>query len=70
MRVYKQEKIVGTLTHDDLRRAIEHEGLVIPKGASLQLTITVDGRNGGVEHLHIGWGVNFEITLPNAKTKE
>ncbi len=66
MKVEKQEKLVGTLTHEDLQRAIEREGLVIPKGSSIMLYVTVDGRNGGLEKLHIGWGVNFEITLPHA----
>lgn len=67
MKVEKEERLVGLLSHEDLRRAIEREGLVIPAGSSIMLYVTVDGRNGGIEKLHIGWGVNFEITLPHAK---
>lgn len=63
MKARRDSRIVGNLTTADLRRAIEREGLAIPKGSSLGLFITVDGRNGGVEKIHVGYGVNFEIII-------
>jgi hypothetical protein len=70
VKVAKEEKIVGVLTTDDLRRAIEREGLVIPSGSSLGLYLVVDGRYGGVEHIHVGYGVTFEFRLPYAKNEQ
>jgi hypothetical protein len=67
VKVTKEEKLVGSLSTEDLIRAIEREGLVIPKGASIGLFITVDGPHGGVERIHVGYGVAFEIILPHAQ---
>jgi hypothetical protein len=67
VNVAKEERLVGTLTTDDLRRALEREGLVIPKGGALGFYVVVNGKHGGTERVHVGYGLSFEVITDQRK---
>lgn len=60
MKVWKEDRVIGAITTDDIRRAIEREGIVIPKGVGLYLYVSINGQHGGVERVHIDNGICFE----------
>lgn len=64
MNVCKEERLVGSLTPADLRRAVAAEGLHIPSNSVVSFYVMFDGRR-----LPVTYGVSFEVII-DAKNEQ
>lgn len=62
MNVTKEQRLVGTLSPADLRRAVTTEGLHIPGNAAVNFYVMSDGKR-----IPITFGLCFEVILDAEK---
>lgn len=66
MKVWRDDRLAGTISMNDLIELLRREGITVPPGSSFRAYVSGDRRDGVEQRIDVGWGVHFEILSKDA----